>query len=176
MPSLVHTEDKRSPRVRGPATMTDGRDQSKLPPQLRALRVDNVTGNLLVGPEYFPDNSIVMYKQAEYAPAIRNTFSYYNGHVKDKSSSERVHGTMVDVGVDEEGNKNYFNFMMDKKTGLLGGPLAAYLQVRLGKTVVRFYNSKSDPVEREKWSFEGKYPKNMQDVCTSSSLQGLVKC
>ena len=72
---------------------------------------------------------------------------------------------MMDVGVDDKDNKIYFNFMMHKKTGLLGGPLAAYLQVRLSKILVRFYSSESDPVKRDKWSFEGKYPKNMQDVC-----------
>ena len=81
-----------------------------------------------------------MYKQDKYAPATRNTFLYWNQHVKDKNSGERVHGTMVDVGVDEEGDKNYFNFMIHKKTGLLGGSLEAYLQVRLSKTIVRFYS------------------------------------
>ena len=120
--------------------MTDGRDQSKLPPQLRALRFDNVTGNLLVGPEYFPNNSLGMYKQYEYAQATRNTFSYWNQHVKDKNSGERIRRTMADVEVDEEGDKNYFNFMTHKKTGLLGGSLEAYLQVRLSKTIVRFYS------------------------------------
>ena len=85
--------------------MTDSRDQSKLPPQLRALCVDKATGNLLVGLDYFRNNSIGMYKQDEYAPATRNTFSYWNQHVKDKNSGERVHGTMVDVGVDQESNK-----------------------------------------------------------------------
>ena len=80
------------------------------------MTVNNVMGNLLVGPEYFPNNSIGMYKQGKYAQATRNTFSYWNRHVKDKNSGEPVHGTMVDVGVDEEGIKNYFNFMMHKKT------------------------------------------------------------
>ena len=55
--------------------------------------------------------------------------------------------------------------MMDKETGLLGGPPAAYMQVRPSKTIVRFYNSESNPVEKEKWSFNRQYPKNMQDVC-----------
>ena len=71
----------------------------------------------------------------------------------------------MDVGVDEEGNKNYFEFMMHKKKGLLGGPLVAYLQVKPKKTIVGFYSSETDPVERDKWSFEGEYPKNLQDVC-----------
>ena len=71
----------------------------------------------------------------------------------------------MDVGIDEEGNKHYHNFMMDKKTGLLGGPLVAYMQVRLNKTGIRFYNNESDLVEKEKWFLNGQYPKNMQDVC-----------
>ena len=62
---------------------------------------------------------------------------------------------MMDVGVDDEDNKIYFNFMMHKKTGLLGGPLATYLQVRLSETIVEFYSSESNPGERDKWSFEG---------------------
>ena len=81
MPSLVLTEDGRSPRVRGPATMTQGRGELKLPYELRELRVDTVTGYLLVGPEYFPHNSIGMYKLEEYASVTRSTFSYYNQHV-----------------------------------------------------------------------------------------------
>ena len=78
MPSLVHTEDKRSLRVRSPSAMTDGREQSKFPPKLRELRVDKVTGHFLVGPDYFPHNSIEMYKQDKCASATRNTFSYWN--------------------------------------------------------------------------------------------------
>ena len=39
------------------------------------------------------------------------------------------------------------------------------MQVRLNKTVVGFYNNELDPVKKEKWSFNGQYPKNMQDVC-----------
>ena len=54
---------------------------------------------------------------------------------------------------------------MDKKADLLGGPLAAYMQARLNKTIVGFYNSESDPVEKEKWSFHNQYLKNTQDVC-----------
>ena len=95
-----------------------------------------------------------MYKQDKYVPATRNMFSYWNRHDKGKYSGERVHRTTMDAGIDEEGNKNYHNFMMDKKTGLLGGSLAAYMQVRLNKTVVEFYNS-----------FNCQYPKNKQDVC-----------
>ena len=130
--------------------MTQGRGELKLPYELRELRVDTVTGYLLVGPEYFPENSIGIYKLEEYAGVTRSTFSYYNQHIKDKNSGERVHGTMVDVGDDAEGNKNYFDFMMHKKTGLLGSPFVAYLQMRLNKTVVGFYSSETDPMERDK--------------------------
>ena len=71
---------------------------------------------------------------------------------------------MVDVGVDTKGNKNYF-VMLHKKKGLLSGPLVASLQVKLNKTIVGFYSSETDPVEKEKWSFKGECPKNLQDVC-----------
>lgn len=58
--------------------MTQGRGELKLPDKLRELRVDPVTGYLHVGPEYFPNNHLGMYKLEEYASATRRTFSYWN--------------------------------------------------------------------------------------------------
>ena len=85
--------------------MTDGRGKLKLPDKMREVRIDPVTGYLHVGPEYFPHNSLGMYKLNKYAGATRGTFSYWNQHVKN-NSGERVHGTVVDVGDDSQGNKN----------------------------------------------------------------------
>ena len=165
MPSLVHTEDGRSPRVRGPpATMTDGPGKSKLPEKLRELRIDPVTGVLHVGPDYFPHNSLGMYDEEDYARKTRGTFSYWNQHVKN-GAGERAHGTMADRGDDPEGNKHYFDFLLDKRTGLLGGRLISALQAKLIEVVVDFQERETDPDEKLKWSFDGTFPKNLQDVC-----------